>query len=62
MNACNSDLCQQGKRPCPCPMACELSDEDEASSFWRDLAIWGAATAIAMFFVAGVVALLVGSV
>ena len=25
---CTANLCDQGRKPCPCPTACEVSEED----------------------------------
>lgn len=33
---CHADACDQGRKPCPCPEACEVSaDPHLRSVFWR---------------------------
>lgn len=60
MTGCTSDRCQQGKKPCPCPEACELPveyAEDEPLSFRL---IWWATlffvVVAAVSFIAGLAA------
>lgn len=44
---CSLDLCQQGKRKCPCPQACEAPIDDEDALYdWRVLVAIFAAIAV----------------
>lgn len=48
MRACNSNACQQGRAPCPCPAACEVPEKDTARTVRAAAAItaWFASVAI----------------
>ncbi len=37
VRACSGSSCEQGKRKCACPQACELPEDDD-DTFPRDLA------------------------
>lgn len=55
MNACHSDACDCGRKPCPTPEACRLPEADfdahAAAMFWRCyLAVIALAAAGAMFW------------
>jgi len=46
MKQCNADACCQGRKPCPCPEACEVTDErgliewlSRPSVFWTAYAV-----------------------
>ena len=47
--ACRADACQQGRKPCPCPSACEIEDPLAPA---RGL-VFGIALAIAFWLVVG---------
>lgn len=33
MNACRSDACCQGRKPCPCPDACQVAEAPPIKQF-----------------------------
>ena len=39
---CHADACEQGRKPCPCPHACEQAGNDETytESRYADLIAW----------------------
>lgn len=54
MTACNADACAQGRKPCPCPAACEVAPNvvplpiqmlgNEPGTAWR----WAAVAVICL--------------
>jgi hypothetical protein len=36
---CNADACSQGRKRCPVPQACAVSEEGDDSWFWATLAV-----------------------
>lgn len=49
---CSLDLCQQGKRKCPCPHACELPTDDDIADLYDWRVLIGLFVAIAVIGVA----------
>ncbi len=54
INICNADACEQGRRSCPVPDACQVASAEDRSWFW-------AAWAIAFIGVAGLALIALGA-
>ncbi len=51
--SCHSDACEQGRKPCPFPQACQTSEPSRESWFWSDLSVIAILVLVLVGFAAG---------